>query len=178
MNKITKPKLIILSDLWGKEKSDWLTFYTSILETQFDVSYYDCCELGGVDKTEYSAKKLHQQFIDGGIEKAVDKLLELEKGNCFVLGFSVGGTIAWKACLSGLKAQYIFAISSTGLRHETLKPTGVIELIYGEKDANNPKSAWFEKLDIKAKFYKGERHELYRKKCYADEICEMILKSL
>lgn len=40
-------KLILLSDLWGKEKPNWILQYTIVLEKYFDVKYYDCCELGG-----------------------------------------------------------------------------------------------------------------------------------
>jgi hypothetical protein len=49
-----KPKLIMLSDLWGKEKSEWITDYVAVLESKFEIMFYDCCELGGVDKTIYT----------------------------------------------------------------------------------------------------------------------------
>jgi hypothetical protein len=49
-----KPRLIILSDLWGKEKSEWVKGYIEILESEFDIKFYDCCELGEVDKGDYS----------------------------------------------------------------------------------------------------------------------------
>ena len=44
-----KSRLLILSDLWGNKRSDWVGFYLKLLEAEFDVCYYDCCELGDVD---------------------------------------------------------------------------------------------------------------------------------
>ncbi|HEY9168994.1 MAG TPA: alpha/beta hydrolase [Lutibacter sp.] len=176
MNKSNKQRLIILSDIWGKGKSDWSTYYTSILEDYYEVKYYDSCVLGDIDKSEYSEEKLHNQFVDGGITKAVKNMLKEEKENSIVLGFSIGGYIAWKACNSGLKTQRLIVISSTRLRFETQKPLDAIELIYGEEDANKPDNNWFRKLGLKAKIYKNEDHELYKKKEIAEKICKMIIK--
>lgn len=170
-----KQRIIILSDLWGKEKSGWVTFYTSNLKNYFDVRYYDSCVLGDVDKSEYIEEKLHDQFVTGGIATAVENLLKEEKDNIIVLGFSIGGYILWKACQLGLKTQSFMAISSTRLRFETKKPYGIIELIYGEEDADKPYNSWFEKLEIKKNFYKQEGHELYKRKEIAENICNMIL---
>ncbi len=180
MNKHDKQRIIILSDLWGEEKSEWLIYYTSILEKYFDVKYYDSCVLGGIDKSEYSVEELHHQFITGGIAKAVENILKEEKGkeNILVLGFSIGGYIAWKAGNSGLKMQCLYAISSTRLRYETQKPSGTIELIYGEEDADKPDNNWFEKLGIRTNFYKHEGHELYTKKEIAGNICNRIVEHL
>ena len=110
--KNNRQRIILLSDLWGKEKSDWIAYYTAVLEKYFDVKYYDCCDLGNIDKSDYSEENLHHQFVDGGIARAVESLLQKEKEFIHVLGFSIGGYIAWKACLSGLKTQSLFAISS------------------------------------------------------------------
>ena len=78
MNANKKPRLLLLSDLWGKEQSEWIILYTEILEQHFELKYYDCCELGNVDKTIYSEENLHQQFVNGGIEIAVEKLSQEE----------------------------------------------------------------------------------------------------
>ena len=75
----TKQRLLILSDLWGKEKSDWITYYTSILVNHFELEYYDSCDLGTINKSDYSEENLHNQFINGGIEKAVVQLVKKEK---------------------------------------------------------------------------------------------------
>jgi len=52
-------KLIILSDLWGSLKSDWLPHYTEILEKHFEIEYYDCRELGEIDLKECTEEKIH-----------------------------------------------------------------------------------------------------------------------
>ncbi|KIA90422.1 hypothetical protein [Kaistella jeonii] len=178
MNESNKQRLIILSDLWGAEKSDWIKYYTSILERYFEIKFYDSCVLGDVSKEKYSEEKLHHQFVNGGMEKAVQNLLEKEKENIIILCFSIGGLIAWKAGNSGLKIQNLFAISSTRLRYETQKPFAKIELIYGEEDAYKPKKDWFEKFGIKMNFLAREGHDLYKKKEIAEKICKMIVQKV
>lgn len=123
MGTNNKQRIIILSDLWGKEKSDWVTYYNSLLEDCFDVKYYDSCVLGGVDKSECSEEKLHNQFVTGGMAKTIENILKEEKENSIVLGFSIGGYIAWKGCNSGLKTQRLVAISSTrlGSKQKTIR---------------------------------------------------------
>ena len=178
MNENNKERLIILSDLWGAEKADWIEYYTSVFENIFEVKFYDSCVLGDVSKEEYSEEKLHHQFVNGGIEKAVENLLKKEKENITILGFSIGGTIAWKAGNSGLKMQNLFAISSTRLRYETQKPCAKTELIYGEDDAYKPKKEWFEKLEINMNFLAHENHQFYKKKEIAEVICKMIVQKV
>lgn len=121
---------------------------------------------------------MHEQFIAGGIQRAVEYLIQKEKGIINILAFSIGGLIAWKACLAGLKTQYIFTISATRLRHETHKPDGAIELIYGENDTYKPDQEWFQNLEIKEYLYKNETHEFYKKKELAKDICQMIIEKL
>lgn len=175
MNNKNKQRLIILSDLWGKEKSDWIMHYTSILKDYFNIEYYDSCDLGGVDKSIYTQKNLHQQFLAEGIEKAVENILKEETENAIVLGFSIGGLIAWKAQNAGLKAQSLFAISSTRLRYETQKSAGIIHLFYGEEDIYKPDRNWFNNMKIKERICKNEKHELYIKKEVAVDICKLII---
>ena len=174
----SKPKLIILSDLWGKEKSFWLENYTKLLAENFNITFYDCCELGEINKTDYSEKNLHQQFLHGGIEKAVEKLVVLEKSEVYILAFSIGGFIAWKAALSGLKTKGIFAISSTRLRYEKEKPSGILELFFAEKDEFKPNDDWFETLNIEQRIFKNENHECYQKPEIAKEITDILLTYL
>ncbi len=173
-----KPKLIILSDLWGKEKSFWVDYYTKLLEEKFMLKYYDCCELGEIKKYEYSENNLHKQFMNGGIAKAIENLKAIEKTEVYVLAFSIGGLICWKASLTGLKTRGIFAISSTRLRYETEKPSGIIELIYGEKDEFQPENEWFQNLNISKKFVKNENHNFYQKQEHAKNITDLIISYL
>ena len=174
----TKQRLLILSDLWGKEKSDWITYYTSILVNHFELEYYDSCDLETINKSDYSEENLHNQFINGGIEKAVVQLVKKEKGLVSVLGFSIGGLIAWKAGLSGFEIQNLYAVSSTRLRYETEKPLGSIELFYGKNDNYKPDRSWFNKLELKEYYFENEEHELYKKKEIAESICKIIMEKI
>lgn len=171
-----KPRLIILSDLWGKEKSDWVSTYVELLKSKFEIQYYDCCELGEIDKTNYTEENLHSQFVNGGIERAVRSLLKIEMNQIDILAFSIGGTIAWKAALRGLNVRSLFAVSSTRLRYEVEIPNGAIKLYYGEKDSNKPNNDWFEKHSIAFEIIKDKGHNFYTEKEYTTPICNKILK--
>ena len=169
-----KPRLIIISDLWGVEKSEWIKEYAKILEAQFEIQFYDSCDLGQIDKTEYEEPKLHHQFVHGGIEIAAKRLLELEKNSIDVLAFSIGGVIAWKAQLNGLKINNFYAVSSTRLRYEKNKPNFKIRLYYGEKDENQPTFDWFDSMGLHPKIYKYIGHSIYAEMKYINEICNDI----
>lgn len=171
-----KPRLIILSDLWGKEKSDWVSVYVELLKDKFEIQYYDCCELGQIEKANYTEENLHNQFVNGGIEKAIENLLKIEKKQIDVLAFSIGGTIAWKAALIGLNIGKFFAVSSTRLRYEDKIPKGAIKLYYGENDCSKPSNDWFEKHSIDFEIIKNKEHDFYTEKESADSICAEILK--
>lgn len=170
-----KPVLLILSDLWGKEKSEWTQFYTSHLSSIYTIKYYDSCELASVDKSIDREEKLHTQFVNGGIEKAVDSLVAQGHKHVDVLAFSVGGVIAWKAALSGLNINALFAVSSTRLRKETEKPNCHIQLFYGEDDPSKPEQTWYEQLELEEFIFPNSPHEMYRDKEVAKKICQEIL---
>lgn len=169
-------RLIVLSDLWGKSKSDWFVQYETILKSEFEIVFYDCCKLGEIDLSEFSEDKIHQQFTNGGIERAVKTLLESEKGNVYVLGFSVGGLIAWKAALEGLKIMNLFALSSTRLRYEDKQPNCEINLFYAEKDKYKPSEEWFKKLNLEINIYKEQEHYFYSYIEIASEVSKKIIE--
>lgn len=170
-------KLIILSDLWGRRKSNWLQQYVSILENHFEIVFYDSCELAEIDLSDYSEEKIHQAFTNGGIERAVEALLDKEKGNIDVLGFSIGGLIAWKATLNGLNTRSLTAISSTRLRYEERCPDCTINLFYAENDNYKPAEDWFRKLNLEMNIYKDEGHEFYSNKEIAAEVSYHIINT-
>ena len=171
-----KKRLLILSDLWGAKKSDWITNYFNLLEADFDITYYDCCELGAVDKTVMTEEALHVQFINHGITTAVEKLLKLELEEVNVLAFSIGGAIAWKAALNGLIVKNLYAISATRLRYELDKPNCEINLIYGEHDSFKPSSEWYEKMNLSYNILNDVGHDLYSKKRFSIDICDEIMR--
>ena len=172
-----KPRLIILSDLWGAEKSEWIEYYIENLNFKFEIQFYDCCDLGKVNKSDYIEKNLHKQFVNNGIEIAVERLLELEKEKIDVLAFSIGGTIAWKAQLKGLKINNFYAISSTRLRYETNKPNCHTRLYFGEKDEYLPNSDWFDNIGIEPDTFIDKGHKLYTENDCINEICNDIKTS-
>lgn len=110
----------------------------NLLQSKFEIQYYDVLELANIASDNFVESEIHNQFLNGGIDKAIQNLLQLETGKILVLGFSIGGTIAWKASLQGLKITHLLAVSSTRLRYETEVPNGIVKLYFGEKDPNKP----------------------------------------
>lgn len=169
-----KKRLLILSDLWGIQQSDWIKHYTERLEAFFDIQYYDVCDLGQIETHPYLESHLHTQFKNGGIDTAAKQLFSIEKNHFVnILAFSVGGTIGWKAGLLGLNIDHFFAVSATRLRYETIRPdTGFIKCYFGEYDGFRPKPDWFNHHSIPFHILEGKDHEMYREKVIADEISE------
>ncbi len=157
-----KARLVILSDLWGISETNWESWYIDKLSSKFDIVYYDSCILGNISKINYNQKDLHQQFINGGIDNAVNKLLQLETEQINVLTFSIGGTIAWKAGLKGLKIENLISLSATRLRYENQKPNCNIQLIYGDEDIYMPSMNWFNQMNIIPRIIKHQSHDFYR----------------
>lgn len=166
--------LIILSDLWGTDNASWISYYTKPLKSIFDIRLYDCRELAGIDANINQENIIHTQFLEGGIEKAVINLLKEENDEIIALGFSIGGLIAWRAALAGLKIQYMCLLSSSRLRYETEMPNCSMDLYYAEFDDFQPSGNWFQAHEIKRNIIKNEKHEFYRKNKFAKTICDNI----
>ncbi|WP_109097088.1 alpha/beta hydrolase [Aquimarina sp. AU58] len=173
-----KPKLIILSDLWGKKKSDWVAYYIKELQDHFVLQYYDCCELGALDTSIYTEENLHKQFTNGGIDRAVQNLLTLEKGKIHILAFSVGGVIGWKSAIKNQNIVSLYAVSSTRLRYETNKPKTKIKLYFGENDIYSPKNEWYALMGINAIIEKEKKHQLYIEPEFAIQLSNRIKNSI
>ncbi|MTH14974.1 alpha/beta hydrolase [Flavobacterium sp. LC2016-01] len=172
-----KPRLLILSDLFGGENPDGIKFYTDKLESSFDIQYYDVLKLANINASGLGETEIHSQFLNGGIERAIENLLQLEKEKVTVLGFSIGGTVAWKASLKALKTDYLFAVSSTRLRYENELPDCNIKLYFGENDLNKPNLEWFFNLNVSNKIFDNQKHQLYLENNNAYLICDDILKA-
>ncbi len=172
-----KNRLIILSDLWGTEKSEWLVNYTQVLKSDFHLEYYDCCELGEINKSDYSEKERHSQFVNGGIEKAVEKLIALEKNTVNILAFSIGGAIAWKYGLKSDKINSLVCVSSTRLRYETVRPKGKITLYFGSNDAYKPRLEWLEAMKLEYDILSEKDHEFYREEEFAEQLSKQLIKN-
>lgn len=154
-------RLIILSDLWGFQNCQWIGLYEKALSKKFNVSLHDCRELGQVDLKSNSQQMIHSQFVGGGIDKAVENLIAQEQEEVHVLGFSVGGTIAWQAVTSGLKALSLTAVSATRLRHEKESIPCKLALYFGENDEYKPSQDWAVQLAVKLDIIDGYGHHVY-----------------
>jgi len=171
-------RLIILSDLWGAQKSQWSDFYFKKLQSHFEVQFYDVCELGEIDLTDYSQDNLHQQFLSFGIDKAVQNLLEKETESIYILGMSIGGVMGWKAILKGLKAKYFVGISATRLRYETESILCPCKLIYGEIDNYKPDYQWFEDMNLPYEILTNYAHDLYENPIIVKKVTDELKNSL
>lgn len=156
-----KQKVVILSDIFGEKNKEWISPYLSFLKQNFSVHFYNCIALAEMENLEFNKASIHEAFIEKGIDKAVENLIKLEKEPLLIIGFSIGGTIAWKAALNGLKVEYLILLSATRIRYETEKPNTKISLIYGENDLYQPDNLWFDKMKITPKIIKNEGHEFY-----------------
>lgn len=173
---MAKPKLLILSDLFGGQHPAWINYYKNALRAKFEIQYYDTPELANINVSSLTETDIHNQFLNGGIDKAVESLLKLETDKVIVLGFSIGGTIAWKASLQGLKTTHLFAVSSTRLRYEAKAPGCKIKLYFGGNDPNKPNSKWFLDLNVTNEILQNQGHQLYLEEKNAALICAEILK--
>ncbi len=154
-------KLVILSDMWGAKKGMWITSYLGYLQQYFEITYYDIQQLSNLDVAVQTTDNVHRAFVEGGIDVAVAHLLKKEKEPAHYLGFSMGGTIAWKAGLKGLPMKSLYAVSSTRVRAEVEKPDCDTTTLFGDKDVYRPALSWYDKVGVKPQLIKGFGHTMY-----------------
>jgi len=169
-------RLVVLSDMWGVKKGQWITSYLGYLQQYFDIVFYDCQQLANVSLTVNSKENLHSEFVNGGIDTAVAHLLKKEQTvKSHYLAFSTGGTIAWKAALQGLPVKSLQIVSATRLRYETACPDCEIDLIYGGSDPFRPSDTWFSELQITPEIVENFGHELYTDEKIINKVCKTLL---
>lgn len=173
MGKVIPKRLILLSDIHGLENSSWINAYQQILSTEFDVQTYCVLELAGVDPS-LPVKEKHELLVSGAMDVAAKKLLEKEKQSATFIGFSIGGSIAWKAALLGLKVDCLYAISSTQIRKEHAKPRTEIKLIFGSEDGNSPDEIWYQKMEIMPKILPQKAHDFYMEKDFIRDFSSQV----
>ncbi|MBU2947603.1 hypothetical protein [Zobellia uliginosa] len=171
-------RLVILSDMWGAKKGLWITSYLGYLQQHFNITFYDCQQLGNVDVKVNSEENVHQAFVDGGIDTAVAHLLNKEKEPAHYLCFSIGGAIAWKAALGGLPMKSLYAVSSTRLRSEVKKPESEIHLLFGDEDVYRPKSSWYKEIGIEGELVQGFSHDMYSDEKIIKKVCLDLLNTV
>ena len=172
---MSKPKLIILSDIFGATKEVWMDSYRKYLSPFFEITEYDSRELAGILSSPQ--EEVHSGFVNGGIDHAVLSLQRLEQKVHGVLGFSVGGTIAWKYALENDHSPSLYLVSATRLRNETIQPITSISLYYGEHEMNGPSSEWFDEFKINPVLIKGKSHECYKQEVCIKQVCTDIINS-
>ena len=165
--------LIIISDMLGCR--DWMNAYEEYLRDPFEIKIYDARKLAGITTSQLVREDIHQRFVGGGIETAAKNLLQAEKKTTdIILGFSVGGTIAWRSALLGLDVKYLLLVSATRLRYENQKPDCDMDLIYGELDTFKPSHTWFESKGLKEINIQEAPHDWYMQKSNAKKITTKI----
>lgn len=171
-------KLVILSDMWGAKKGLWITSYLGYLQQYFDITYYDIQQLANLEVTVNTADNVHRAFVEGGIDTAVAHLLKKETEPAHYLGFSIGGTVAWKAGLMGLPMKSIYTVSSTRIRAEENKPECETTALFGDTDVYRPKLDWHEKLGVKPELIKDFGHTMYADEKIISRVCLDLLNSV
>lgn len=158
-------ELTVLSDIWGAKDTQWFDHIRSIVSDKVPIEFCDSSELGKVEVRGHSEQEIHQQFLEFGIDNAVNELLLREqrtKISRIYIGCSIGGLIAWKAALKGLKVDCLITISSTRLRYETQKPACKVVNYFGLSDIYRPQADWLNKQDnLTTKLLTGG-HEIYK----------------
>ncbi|MBT9187967.1 alpha/beta fold hydrolase [Zobellia russellii] len=170
-------RLVIISDMWGAKKGLWITSYLGYLQQHFNITFYDCQQLGNIDVKVNSEENIHQAFVNGGIETAVAHLLKKEKEPAHYLCFSIGGAIAWKAALSGLPMKSLYAVSSTRVRSEVEKPEVPMRLLFGDADVYRPKASWYKEVGVEGELVKGFSHNMYTDEKIIKKVCLDLLNT-
>ncbi len=171
-------RLVVLSDMWGAKKGLWITSYLGYLQQYFEITYYDCQQLANLDVIVKSADNINRAFVEGGIDTAVAHLLKKEKEPAHYLGFSTGGTIAWKANLIGLPMKSLYTVSSTRIRAEEKKPSCSTTLLFGDSDVYRPNQEWYKKIGIEGQLIKGFGHNLYTDEKNISKVCLDLLNAV
>jgi len=165
---MNKPILFVLSDIHGNIYQDWMKEYASTLSPFFQVKLFDCQELAGISNLEPS--QVHAEFLNGGMDRAISTLEALDDQPTAILGFSIGGTIAWKFALRN-QVQSLHVVSATRIRKEVEKPMSTITVYFGDQEEHGPNTEWFNTMDLSPVILKGEVHECYRNKRTLELVC-------
>lgn len=157
MNK----QLVILSDLWGASRCDWVDLFAQWVPSDYEVKFLDSCTLGDIDMQDLTESNIHKQFVDFGIDRATQSLIDLKLENATFIGCSVGGTIAWKAAMQGLSMQKLITISATRIRYELTKPQCDTSAYFGSLDRYKPDAEWYDMIGLKPHEFTNRGHDIY-----------------
>ena len=166
---------MIISDIHGLRDTSYIQKYVAQLQSSFSITLIDSKELAGIDE-HLGKDETHQKFINGGINRAVERITEQINSVDIVLAFSIGGIIAWRACLKSNFCPELICVSSTRLRKETDKPKCDIQLYYGSEDDFRPNEDWADRMDLVMNIINKGHHEIYKEDYVIEKICKAILK--
>lgn len=146
-------KCLLITDIFGLPAPDHPVI--SCLEKHADLTTLQPADLANMP--QLVGEELHQfLFEKGGFETAATRISTLEPQFDIAIGFSVGGSLIWRACQEGLETQTVFCLSSTRLRKEKSKIKPVSHVFFGALDENRPDNEW---LRSYPDFYLIGRHE-------------------
>jgi pimeloyl-ACP methyl ester carboxylesterase len=163
--------------MWGAKKGLWITSYLGYLQQYFDIVFYDCQQLASIDLAVETEENVREAFQQGGTETAIAHLLNKEgQDSAHFLAFGIGGFLAWKAGLQGLKMKSLYAVSSPGMSLETQKLDCRTTLLYGGNDSAAPGEAWELSMGgVALEKVPHFGHELYSDDKIIQKICQELL---
>lgn len=155
-------EIVVVSDMWGEVKSQWFSLFLELVPANISLRYFDSSKLGNVNLEQNDEEQIHNQFVEFGIENAVNTLLANNLESKIFIGCSVGGVIAWRAALRGLNVDKLITISSTRLRYETHKPDCEVINYFGQSDVYRPKADWLTTTGRVTSNLIAGGHEIYK----------------
>ncbi len=167
-------RLLIISDLYGYQDCHWIDMYINQLESSFSIKLIDAPEIAEVDSSSKEKSIMHQQFLQYGINHAVTKLKDMIDKEDTILGFSIGGYLAYLALTKGAVAKQLIAISPTRVRQEERSPACATHLIFGQQDPFIPSESWLKKSPCTITIKQDAGHELYKETKHAFTICQAL----
>lgn len=169
-------RLIIVSDMWGTKKGLWITSYLGYLQQYFDITFYDCQQLGNIDIPVQTADSLTSAFEENGQRTAVAHLLKKERKPAYYLGFGIGATIIWEAAKEGLPVTSFYGVSAENITASTDKPDlSDYNLLFGGKDTGKPTEDWCSKTDADIELMPNFGKGLYTDDVIIQKVCLTLL---
>ncbi|AKP74354.1 hypothetical protein Psal006b_01085 [Piscirickettsia salmonis] len=166
MQLSNKKNAIIASDMYGAFNPNHQNI-NYIIETEkllvkrgYDVTIFSVPDIAGI--TTFTKESMHSQYISTGVEKAARTLAENYLSYDLAIGFSVGGTVFWKASEYFNKfTKELICVSSTRLRYEKKSIAAKTHLIYGGNDLYKPDIMCMQTLADSYQILDGLEHEFY-----------------
>ncbi len=156
--------------MWGEQDSEWFSMWKAMITDKTRLTFYDSSKLGRVILKQRSPDQIHNQFVTFGIDHAVKALLAAEHNAKICIGCSVGGVIAWRAALQGLRIDKLITISSTRLRYEVETPLCQVENYFGEHDPYKPNTAWLSTIGKVTSTLIPGGHDIYAQQAVISKI--------